>query len=90
MSSNLNTVLAECEQQAKNLVKEIDKYRAAGILSDQTAKSLETLCIALHDIHQKIKPFEAVFIRRIVVILGSALLVNFILLVTILILLFSR
>ncbi len=90
MPSNLNTVLADCEQQAKNLVEEISKYRAAGALSDQTTKSLETLCKALRDTHQKIQPFEAVFARRIVIILGSALLVNFVLLVAILILLFSR
>ena len=83
-------VLADCEKQVKNLIEEISKYRAAGALSDQTVKSLEAICKALSDTHRKIQPFEAVFARRIVIILGSALLVNFVLLITILILLFNR
>ena len=37
MSQNLNTVLADCERQAEALVEEIEKYKAARVLSDQTA-----------------------------------------------------
>ena len=44
MASNINTVLADCEKQSKQLIAEISKYHAAGILGDKAAKSLENLC----------------------------------------------
>lgn len=44
MASNINTVLADCEDQSKQLIAEISKYHAAGVLGDKAAKSLEKLC----------------------------------------------
>ena len=43
MPSNINTVLADCEQQAKTLVDEIGRFKAAGVLGEQAAKSLSKL-----------------------------------------------
>ncbi len=90
MSSNLNTVLADCERQAEALVLEIEKYRAARVLSDQTAASLEKLCIALRNTHEKIQPFTAVMSRRILIGLGAGLVINLGLLIAILFLLLPR
>ena len=40
MASNINTVLADCEDQSKQLIAEISKYNAAGVLGYTAAKSL--------------------------------------------------
>ena len=90
MPSNVNTVLADCEQQAKKLVEEVSHYRTAGALSEQTAKSLEKLCAALSETHSKIEPFTTIFARRILIGLGAILLVNVGLLVAILMVLIRR
>ena len=90
MSSNLNTVLADCERQAKALVEEIEEYRSARELSDQTAASLEKLCVALSDTNEKIKPFTAVVSRRVLIGLGIGFLINLGLLTVILFLLLFR
>ena len=90
MPSNINTVLADCEQNAKALIEEIEKYRAARILSDQVAESLEELCSALRDTHERIKPFTSVFARRILIGFGFALMVNIGLLVAVLYMLLPR
>ena len=90
MSPNLNTVLADCERQAEALVEEIEKYRAARVLSDQTAASLEKLCVALSDTHEKIQPFTAVASRRVLIGLGVGLVINLGLLIVILGLLLLR
>lgn len=90
MPPDLNIVLADCERQAKKLVEEIDNYRAISAISEQTAKSLDNLCIALDETNDKIQPFTAVFARRILLIFGLALLVNFGLLTAILVMLLYR
>lgn len=90
MSSNINTVLADCEKQAEELIKEIAKYRTAGAISDQTAKSLQAMCVALGEVQKKIQPFTHTFSRRVFYIIGGALATNFVLLLTILVVLLFR
>ena len=90
MSQNLNTVLADCERQAEALVEEIEKYKAARVLSDQTAASLEKLCMALGETHERIQPFTAVVSRRVLIGLGVGLIINLGLLIAILALLLLR
>ena len=90
MSSNVNTVLADCEKQAEQLIQEIGKYRAAGAISDQTAKSLQALCASLTETQNRINPFTHVFAKRVLYILGGAMAVNIILLIAILVVLLTR
>jgi len=90
MSSNINTVLADCEKQAEGLIKEIAKYRTAGAISDQTAKSLQATCVALGEIQKKIQPFTHTFSRRVLYIFGGALVANFLLALTILVVLLVK
>lgn len=90
MSSNINTVLADCERQAKALVDEVEKYRAASVLSEQVAKSLDKLCIALQDTHARIRPLTMASVRRAILALGAMLALNTILLAVICILLWLK
>jgi hypothetical protein len=90
MSSNLNTVLADCEKQAEVLVEEIGKHRTARVLSEQTADSLEKLCIALGDIHEKIQPFTAIVSRRILISLSVGYVINLGLLLIIVVMLLAQ
>lgn len=90
MSSNINTVLADCEKKAEELVKEIASYRTAGAISDQTAKSLESMCVALDQVEKKIQPFTQTFSRRVLWILGGALAAILVLLLTILVVLLLK
>lgn len=77
MSSNENTGLADCELQARNLVEEITKYRSASALSDQTARSLKSLCEALQETAVRIRPFTDVVSRRVLYGAASLLTLNF-------------
>lgn len=90
MSSNLNTVLGDCGRLAEQLVEEIKNYRSARVLSNQTAESLEKLCLALRETHERILPFTEVFSRRILIGLGGLLVINCGLLLTILVMFFLR
>ena len=87
MSSNINTVLAECEKQAQQLISEIKNYRTAGQISEQTAKSLASLGVALTETQKRIKPFTEVFSRRALYFLGAALFLNLVLSAAVLIVL---
>lgn len=90
MSSNINTVLADCERQAKALVEEIERYRAASVLSEQIAKSLDKLCIALQDTHARIRPLTTANLRRAILAFGAMLAINTVLLVVICVLLWLK
>lgn len=90
MSSNINTVLAECEEQAQALVAEIAKYRAAGQLSEETARTLDKLCDALEEVFDRVEPLTELRLRRTVLVLGTMLMVNTVLLVAILVALLQR
>jgi hypothetical protein len=90
MSSNLNTVLADCEKDAKALIEEIGNYRTARVLSEQSADSLEKLCVALQETHEKIQPFTTIISRRIIFGFGIVLSINLIVLLSIFILLLNR
>ena len=90
MSSNINTVLADCEKQAEELVAEISKFRTAGAISDQTAKSLQAMCAALGEVQKKIYPFTQTFSRRVLYIIGGMLVANLVLLIAILAVLFLK
>ncbi len=90
MSSNINTVLAECEKQAQQLIAEIDRYRAAGAIGEQTAKSLASLGVALTETQKRIKPFTEVFARRVLYLFGAALFLNIALSSAVLIVLLIR
>jgi hypothetical protein len=90
MSSNLNTVLADCERQAQQLTKEIAKYQAAGAISDQVAKSLQRLFESLVETQERIEPFTHLFSRRILVSLGVLLISNSVLLITVVFLLLLK
>lgn len=90
MGSNINTVLAECEVKAKQLVVEIDKYKAAGILSNEVAQSLIELSRALKDTHSRIRPFTTVLVNKLLIALGVLLIINIGLLVSILLLILKK
>lgn len=90
MASNVNTVLDDCEQQAKKLVDEIGKYRAAGVLSDQTARSLDALCTALKETQANLEPLTSLAVRRYLLMFGAAMLANLALLIAILVMLVRR
>ena len=90
MSSNINMVLAECEKQAQQLIAEIEKYRSAGAISEQTAKSLASLGAVLTETLKCIKPFTEVFARRVLYILGAVLFLNIALSSAVLIILLTR
>ncbi len=90
MPSNINTVLADCEQKAKQLVAEIQKYQAAGALSTQAAAALNKLCVALEDVHRRIRPLTESNVTRFLYALTGATALNFFLLVTILVFLLRR
>ena len=90
MSSNINTVLADCERQAKALIEEIEKYRAASALSEHVAQSLDKLCIALQDTHARILPLTMANVRRAIMAFGAMLAVNTALLIVICVLLLRK
>lgn len=90
MASNINTVLAECESNAKQLVEEIDKYKAAGILSNDVAQSLIELSRALKDTHSRIRPFTSVLVNKILIAMGTLLIINIGLLITILLIILKK
>ena len=90
MSSNVNTVLAECERQAGQLIEEIAKYRAAGAISEQTSKSLKALCDSLTETQKRIEPFTRVFAKRVLIVAGGVIALNTILLGAILVVLLTR
>ena len=72
MASNINTVLADCEKQSKQLIAEISKYHAAGILGDKAAKSLENLCAVQKETGASLeKALEATQKKSTVEILAS-------------------
>jgi hypothetical protein len=90
MSSNINIVLADCERQAKALVEEIEKYRAASVLSEHVAKSLDKLCVALQDTHARILPLTTANVRRAILTFGAMAAINSVLLVVICVLLWLK
>jgi hypothetical protein len=90
MSSNLNTVLADCEKNAEALIEEIGTYRTARVISEQSADSLEKLCVALQETHERIQPFTSIVSRRILIVLGVGFVANIILLLSILVLLLNK
>ena len=90
MSSNINTALADCEKQAQQLIDEIGKFRAAGVLSEHTAASLNALCVSLRETQSNIQPFTEVFSRRVLFSVGVAFVINCGLLTAILVILLSR
>ena len=79
MNANVNTVLADCEKQVKALVEEIEKYKAAGVISNQAATSLDAVCVSLGETQKRIKPFTAIWSRRIMLISGILLGSNIVL-----------
>lgn len=83
MSSNINMVLAECERQTQQLIKEISKYRTAAAISDQSAKSLDSLCKALEATQRKIEPFIKQYTKRVLIGLFVLLWTNTLLLAVI-------
>ena len=90
MSSNINTVLADCEKQAQQLITEIEKFRSAGKISEETTKTLVSLCDALTETQNRIKPFTEVFVRRTLYLVGAAFILNICLSLSILILTLVR
>ena len=90
MSSNANTGLADCELQARNLVEEIAKYRSAGVLSDQTARSLKSLCQALQETAVRIRPFTDVASRRVLYGAAGLLTLNLMVSLVVVVLLLRR
>ena len=90
MGSNINTVLAECELKTKQLVVEIDKFKAAGILSNEVAQSLSELSRALKETQSRIRPFTSIFVKRILIALAIFMFLNLGLLTTILILISKK
>ena len=90
MGSNINTVLAECELKTKQLVVEIDKFKAAGILSNEAAQSLSELSRALKETHSRIRPFTSIFVKRIFIALGVFMIINIGLLIFILLLVLKK
>ena len=79
MNASVNTVLADCEKQTKALVEEIEKYKAAGVIANQAAASLDAVCASLEETQKRIKPFTAAWSRRILLILGILLGSNIVL-----------
>jgi len=90
MSSNLNMVLADCEKQAQELTTEVAKYQAAGAISDQVAKSLQSLFEALTETQERIEPFTHQFSRRVLVSIGVLLVSNSVLLLVVFFLLLTK
>jgi hypothetical protein len=83
-------VLADCEKRAQELTTEVSKYEAAAAISDQVAKSLQSLFEALTETQERIEPFTHVFSRRILVSLGVLLVSNSILLLAVFFLLLAK
>jgi len=90
MASNINTVLADCETKTKQLVAEIEKYKAAGVLSNQVAQSLEELCRALRATHSSVKPLTTLFVNKILLALAIFNILNTGLLIAILIMIAKK
>lgn len=90
MSSDVNTILADCEKQARQLVEEVEKYRAAGAISDQTGRSLQALCVSLTETHKRIEPFTRVFAKRVLILMGGVMAINTILMIASLVVLLTK
>ncbi len=68
MPADLNRSLEECGAQAKALVQEMQQYKAARILNQRAAESLDLVTDGLTKVIAEIKPLTGVKLRRFMIV----------------------
>ena len=82
----IHEVLDDSQKQCKALVNEINTFKQARILNYKAADSLDATCAALQKTTKVIRPFTEARIRWFMIIVGSAALLNMLLIAAILLL----
>jgi len=72
------------------LVKEMEAFKKARTLNQKAAEALDATCLALRETLKAIKPFTEVRMRWMIIILISATGINFVMFLTLLLVVFLK
>ena len=90
MPPDINTLLEECREKTTALVEEIEQYGRSRELNQMATESLEKMAASLQETMRQLAPFTDLKMRRFQLFVFVASIANFVLLLSMIILLIVK
>jgi hypothetical protein len=90
MPPDINRLLEDCREKTTELVKEIEQYRRSSELNQVATESLEKMVASLQETMRQLAPFTDLKMRRFQLFVFVASIANFVLLLSMIILLIVK